>query len=64
MSIDRAGARVVRRQRELLVAVVAIQELTQVFDPAPTFSAGSNASSTELPRRGRHELHQAERALR
>src|SRR5437773_321975 len=62
---DCVRARVVRREREGEVAVVAVDEVPQV--PGATLDVLArveDVADPEQPRRLRHELHQAARALR
>ena len=63
--VDRAQARVVRGQRELLVVVVAIEQLAQIDDAgADVFGRVERVDDAELLRRRRHQLHQPHCALR
>src|SRR5437899_7441037 len=61
---DRLHARVVRRERERKVAVVAVDQVPQVADPALDVLARiEDVADAELRRRRGHELHQPARAL-
>src|SRR3989454_933119 len=61
---DRLHARVVRRERERKVAVVAVNQVPQVADPALDVLARiEDVADAELRRRRGHELHQPARAL-
>ena len=62
---DRLGAGVVRGQGELLVAGISVEESTQIGDTAPDILRGVvRVPHMQVGRRGRHQLHQAHRALR
>ena len=65
MLVHGARARVVRRERELLVVLVPVQQLAEVRDAgADVVGRVERVPHAVLPDRGRHQLHQPERAFR
>ena len=64
MAIDRAGAGVVRGQRQPLVAVVPVEQAPEVPGAAPDVLLGvERVDDAELPGGGGHELHQPQGTL-
>src|SRR5687768_16428094 len=65
VAVHGTGAGVVRRERELLVALVAVEQLAQVRRAAAdVFFRVVGIADAELARRGGHQLHEPHRAFR